>query len=472
MITKVSIQNYRVFKSFTFDCREGLNIIVGNNDAGKSTILEAIHLALTKKLNGRYVDTELSPHLFNRDVVREYVQGVRDKLNPTLPTIRIELCLNEDERAFQELRGTNNIDSSECVGVGLEISFDDEYRSQYQHLISDPSRVRTVPIEYYKVFWYSFAFEAMTARSVPIRPAFVDATTIRLQAGSDHYLQSIINDGLSDAVQAELAVAYRHLKEHFAEEAAIKTINERLGARQGHMSDKTITVGVDLSQKGNWEASLTQHVDDIPFTYIGKGEQSTLKLMFALDRDTADSHVILIEEPENHLSFSRLNTLLRRITEHCDGKQLFVTTHSAYVLNKLGIGNVVLLNNSRIEFLTNLPANTQDYFRKMSGYDTLRLLLAKRSILVEGPSDDLVVQKAYLAVHKRLPIEDGVDVINVRGLSFARFLDIAKPLGIATVVVTDNDGDYAMKITAKYAPYICSYIRICADQDNALRTLE
>ena len=40
-----------------------------------------------------------------------------------------------------------------------------------------------------------------------------------------------------------------------------------------------------------------------------------------------------------------------------------------------------------------------NYFKKLPGYDTLRLVLAKRVILVEGPSDELVVQRAYRDAH-------------------------------------------------------------------------
>jgi predicted ATP-dependent endonuclease of OLD family len=52
-----------------------------------------------------------------------------------------------------------------------------------------------------------------------------------------------------------------------------------------------------------------------------------------------------------------------------------------------------------------------------------------------------------------LPLEAGVEVINVRGLSFKRFLDIAKPLGKRVEVVTDNDGADPEAVKAKYADY-------------------
>ena len=61
--------------------------------------------------------------------------------------------------------------------------------------------------------------------------------------------------------------------------------------------------------------------------------------------------------------------------------------------------------------MKDLSQDTRDYFMKLPGYDTLRLIMSKRTILVEGPSDELIVQKAYKAQHGRLPLEDGVDVI-------------------------------------------------------------
>jgi putative ATP-dependent endonuclease of OLD family len=60
-IERVKIINFKVFKGeFNLELNEGLNILVGNNESGKSTILEAIHLALTGLFNGKYLKNELA----------------------------------------------------------------------------------------------------------------------------------------------------------------------------------------------------------------------------------------------------------------------------------------------------------------------------------------------------------------------------------------------------------------------------
>ena len=52
-ISRVIISNYRCLKTADVTLNSDLNTIVGDNESGKSTLLEAIHLALTGQLNGR-----------------------------------------------------------------------------------------------------------------------------------------------------------------------------------------------------------------------------------------------------------------------------------------------------------------------------------------------------------------------------------------------------------------------------------
>jgi len=49
MIKKIHIRNYRKFKKLVWEPKESMNIIVGNNETGKSTLLEAILLTLNGK---------------------------------------------------------------------------------------------------------------------------------------------------------------------------------------------------------------------------------------------------------------------------------------------------------------------------------------------------------------------------------------------------------------------------------------
>lgn len=476
MLSQIAIKNYRVFRDFRLEFNPEMNILVGDNAVGKSTLIEAIGLALTGRLHGRQLAQELSPYLFNQDAVTEYLTAVRGGGRPTPPEIIIDLFLTKsDEPEVNRLRGTNNLLKIDEPGVRVRIAPNTDYSHEYEEFLKEPEQVRLVPTEYYEVEWLDFAGNRITARSIPGNTALIDASAIHLQSGVDFYLDGIISANLEPEERVRLARAYRGLREQFSADPSITKINERLRAAPSDVSDRELTLGIDVSHKARWENGIVPHLDDLPYQYAGKGEQSTLKILLALDRREQETRVVLVEEPENHLSFLNLGKLVHKIGDRCAEQQVFITTHSSFVLNKLGLDRLVLLTATGGFSLADLPTGTQGYFRKLSGYDTLRLVLAKRAILVEGPSDELVIQRAYRDAHNgKMPIDDGIDVITVRGLTFKRFLDIAVRLSdIQVTVVTDNDGSNGDVVRSQYAAYtVHDHITVCVSDDTSCPTLE
>ena len=470
VVEKLKIQNYKCFKDFEVEFNDSLSIIVGNNEEGKSTILEALQLALSGMLNGRTLFTDVYESLFNKDAVDEYIQSLKTTEKKPLPAILIEVFLKGDDLA--KFEGDGNTYRAKKCGLAFKVCFNEQYNEEYNALLQNGD-MKTLPVEYYKIERYTFAREAVTNRSIPLKSVLIDSSSARFQNGSDVYISKIIKDNLDDKEIAALAQSFRKLKEDFGEVTAIEAINQKVSENAG-ISTKKVTVSVDMSVKNSWETVLMTYIDDVPFHQVGKGEQCLIKTNLALAHKKAQtSNLILIEEPENHLSFTRLNELLEAIKTKCEEKQLIITTHSNFVANKLSLQNLILLSNQKTTRFVDLKSEDADYFKKLPGYDTLRLILAKSAILVEGPSDELIVQRAYKDMYGTLPIQHGIDVISVRGLSFKRFLEIAKRLYKKVAVVTDNDGNYEQRIKEKYKDYNdVSCIVICASEDETLKTLE
>jgi putative ATP-dependent endonuclease of OLD family len=263
------------------------------------------------------------------------------------------------------------------------------------------------------------------------------------------------------------------MKESFMEDKSVKLINQKINTKS-KITKKELQISVDLSTQNSWETTLMTYIDEVPFHQIGKGEQCVIKTNLALGHQKSqEANLVLLEEPENHLSHTKLNEIIKNISENCINKQVIISTHSSFVANKLGLKHLLLLNNQKISRLSDLENETYEFFKKLTGYQTLRLLLCRKAILVEGDSDELIFQRLYMDNHHgRLPIEDGIDVISVK-LTFLRFLEIAKKISQPVAVITDNDGDYENKITKKYDEYLnIDFIKICADNRNNLNTLE
>ncbi|MDZ8117517.1 ATP-dependent nuclease [Pontiella agarivorans] len=469
-IDKINIENFRCFRGkFTLKLNEGVNVLVGDNEAGKSTILEAVNLGLSGVLNGKYLKNQLSPYLFNHQVVDEYIASLNTDQKKSPPHILIEIFFADDFPLFE---GNGNSERLKASGLSLKVEFDPDYKSEYEVLVSSGG-VLSIPVEYYRVSWKSFARESVTGRSIPLKSVLIDSTSNRYQNGSDVYISRIIRDDLDDMEKVGLSQAHRRLKEAFGSDKAVAAINKKVNDK-AKVSNKKLHVSVDLSSHNSWETSLMVYLNETPFQQIGKGEQCIVKTNLALAHQKAqEANIVLLEEPENHLSHSKLNELMDAVSKSCTKRQAIISTHSSFVANKLGLGHLILLKNPMVTRLTDLSPDTYDFFKKLPGYQTLRLILCKKAVLVEGDSDELIFQKAYMKENKgRLPIHDGVDVISVK-LTFKRFLEIAVKLEHPIAVITDNDGDYENKIIKKYLDYEeVDYVTIFADKRESLNTLE
>jgi putative ATP-dependent endonuclease of the OLD family len=465
-LKKIVIENFKVLQDVALELNDDLNIIVGDNEAGKSTLLEAIDLVLSGQLHGRNIAFDLSPYLFNKAAVSSYFAQLQAGVHPPPPHILIEAYLSDDPE-LAALKGTNNSENQNTPGIYLRIDLAEAFKADFNTYVADPARIETIPVEYYTVYWRGFSNNGVVARSIPIKSLLVDTNEVRTLMGADKYVARIIDDVLDDKQRIDLAINYREMKKEFVTRAEIKEVNSYFADKQGEISDKPFTVSVDISAKSSWESALTPYLDDIPFSNSGKGEQSAVKMKLAMTASGA-AHVFLIEEPENHLSYSRMHRLIDKIKKAATGKQIIIATHSSFVLNKLGVEKVILFNGKTAMKLGDLSKDTYEYFMKLPGHDTLRLILSKRAILVEGASDELVVQRAFSDKYGVSPLEKGVDVISVQSLAFKRFLEIAKLLGIDARVVTDNDGSVE-KLKARYADYLT---QIYYDKDEVAHTLE
>ena len=385
----------------------------------------------------------------------------------------IEVYLDSDEGSGI-LQGSNNLDGGRACGVRIQAVLNPDFADEYENFTSDPDQVRLVPTEYYKVDWYGFSGSLVTRRSLPATAAVIDPTSIRLQSGVDFYLQQIIQTQLEPSERVELSREYRSLREEFDDKESVKRINQRLRDDNGDLTERELSLSIDISRRYTWESSLVAHLDKLPFQFIGRGDQNTVKTLLAIGRHAADKHIVLIEEPENHLSFSRLRDLLPRIARLCEDKQVIIATHSAYVLNKLGLDSTVLLgSDGKHTRLTGLSSETVSYFKRLPGHDTLRLVLASGVILVEGPLDELIVQRAYRDAHDgKEPLDDSIDVISV-GTSHKRFIELAKALSRRVWAIRDNDGRTTDEMAELFDGYLeDDLITLHFGDDPDLKTLE
>lgn len=468
-IDKLRIVNYKLFQNVTIKMNDSINIFVGENDSGKTTILEALSMVLTGKISGSSITNRLNLDWFNAAIRTNFKQSVGNGESPELPAIEIEAYFcspNEDEVTIKKFRGTNNSLHEDVEGVKLEVVFDTQYSAAYKQLLSD-DKIKDIPIEYYKVNFRSFANPEYYIQTTTKKVACIDTTKKDYGPVLSRFVAGSINEYLSEDDITELRHAYRANRYEFTENQAVKTLNSKL--QESHSFDRR-AISLNLRETGidEWKADMSISLDGIPLENSGFGTQNMFKSEIFLIQNS-DVDILVIEEPENNLSYANMSILISKLSES-SGKQLFISTHSSFVANKLGLQHLHLVaNNSATPFIA-LKKDTYDYFLKLPGYNTLRILLANQAILVEGPADELIIQRAYMDNYGKLPIEDGIDVVTVDSLAFQRYCELAALIRKHLTVVTDNDGNVNAVIN-RYKKYN-DLVTLCVEQDDNLNTLE
>ena len=117
MIERIIIKNFKGIKEADISFHDKINVIVGNNGVGKSTLIEAISLTLGHGIG----QLEITQYLFHESTWKDF------ESNKVLPEIIIELYFNKDFPA--EYSGKNNSLSIFSSGIRVRSACDNSYLS-------------------------------------------------------------------------------------------------------------------------------------------------------------------------------------------------------------------------------------------------------------------------------------------------------------------------------------------------------
>lgn len=458
-ITKVVLRNFKRFDKLDLLLKPGLNVLLGDNEAGKSSVLLAIDLALSasrSKIESLGVEA-----LLNAAAVDRFMGSRR--LVADLPKMLVEIFLTEG--TDPSLNGRNNVDGRECDGIKLEIAVPRELEDEVKELLQDPDA--PFPFEYYSPRFATFAEDSQIAFKKHVRHLLLDSSRIDSEQATRVYTQSLFSVNADAKARSRLESSYRKAKDEFRD-AHLKEINEAL---------TDYTFGVRTSSKTNLGTDLVILEDQLPLDVRGKGRQCLVKTSFALRRGgegTQPLHLLLLEEPENHLSHSHMRKLVERLSQ-AEGRQLLVATHSSMICSRLDLRKAALLGTepSKRGALSDLSESTSKFFMKAPDNNVLQFVLSKKVILVEGDAEFILFEELYAKHAKGSTLaEDGVHVISVGGTSFKRYLELARLLGVRVAVVRDNDKHWQKNCVDNYAEFRMDNARVFADPDDARSTFE
>ncbi len=442
--------------TFEVDLDETLNLFIGDNECGKSSLLTAIDLALSGSRHK--VEAAGLENLFNSETIATFLASGRKY--EELPVMQVELFLNDFEA--EELNGKNNSFGKPANGLKLICAPNDELGKPIKEILAQESP--NFPFEYYSISFKTFADQPYTGYRKFLKHILVDNALTSSEYAMKEYIKDIYHTSIESAIEKFTHQhKYRAHKETFKNDVLL-TLNSRMGE---------YSFGIRSGIKDNLESDLTILEGNISIENKGKGKQVFVKTELALKKGEGDLEIILMEEPENHLSHTKTNLLVSKIRGAVN-RQIFIATHSTLISTRLDLRKTILLNagNCLPMLLKDLPESTAKFFMKAPDNNMLEFVLATKVILVEGDAEYMLMNAMYKKQTGNNLQDDGVHVISVDGTSFKRYLDIALIAEIKTAVIRDNDGDYQANCLENYKDYSKDHIAVFSDDNNANTTFE
>lgn len=453
----MKLHNFKRFRDCFIGLQPERNLLIGDNESGKSSILQAIDLVLSGSRSR--VESIALENLMNIDAISSFLSS--DRKYERLPEMFIEVYLNEQNNP--DLNGRNNSNKTPCDGLSLVCSPMDEYSADIVAALANPDA--SFPFEYYSIKFRTFSGEPYGGYGRYLRHLLLDSSQINNEYATREYVKSVYRANSDDGERNKHQNEYRRHKSKFTN-VILADVNDRLD---------TYKFSVSNGSKLSLEAGLTITENEVSIENKGKGRQCFIKTEFALKKGQSKSplDVLLLEEPENHLSHTNMKRLVSTIAQS-ENQQMIVTTHSSLICARLDLRNATLLNSSaeKAANLKDISKETADFFMKAPDNNALELVLSKRVMLVEGDAEYILMQALFRRESGKDLDATDVHVISVGGTSFKRYMELAKILGIRLAVIRDNDGDHKKNCIDNYSEYVSENMKVFSETDNNLSTFE
>lgn len=326
-IKRMTTEGLKKFEHFDIEFDKNINIIIGENESGKSTILEAINICLNQLYKN--TDKSIIKDLLNINNVKKFE---KDPSIENLPRIQIEIEFNLDNSSKNNFLfyGMHNQDENEKYGIKYACELNKEFEQEVFEFIKE----KKIPYEYYEMKWTTFQGASFNVLKQPLNYLTIDNSITTQYNTYNYYNKSVFKSKYNGNKMIKTKNDFRTNIEDIFNQLNL----EKISATQ--------QFGID-TKKVILENIISILDNDILLENKGKGMENLIKTQIALDKAKSKLDVVSIEEPENHLSYTNLRQMLKNIENYKKDKQIIITTHSNLIVSGLNINNIIWINKDK-----------------------------------------------------------------------------------------------------------------------------
>jgi putative ATP-dependent endonuclease of the OLD family len=411
---------------------KGLNVLVGENDSGKTAIIDAIKLILGTNSNDLNWITEedffngantLKIECIFRELSKDEESYFFEWLSFTKDESHLRIVMEVEY--FIDLNGHKKLKKSTKAGdLNVESSIDDEIR-------------QLLSVTYLK----------------PLRDAEVE-----LNSGKKSRIAQIIrslkefsseDNDEQKAIIGDFENAFDTLK------TVLKTpVLEKIGATLEEFFVKNSNKNPEIRNKSMSFIEILRKLE-LSIGEVGTGLGSSNLLFMAaelllLSEGEIGPKLALVEEVEAHIHPQAQLRLIKYFEKRSDEKEMqyIFSSHSTTLASSILLENIIFIYNSNAypmrKGLTLLEADDYSFLERFLDATKANMFFAQGIIFVEGDAENLLLPSIAELIGRPLH-RYGVSIINVGSLAFKRYSSIFlrrdehHPLNFPVSIITDLD---------------------------------
>lgn len=527
-IKEINILNFRSFKEALIPFHEGVNVIIGHNNTGKSNLLRAMGLVLGYS-NGHRLGT--SDLFYETDVAELQRQSPRIQITLVLRRSADENLDSADMALFANMMTDPAL--SEEAELRYEFKLDD---SQEQNYKADVANAITAK-EIWKIIEQDYIRLYKSSRSGGNQAAgininetlgqidfqFLDAirdVSHDLYAGYNPLLRDVLNFFIDYSVkndvtktEDEIKEQLKALRDDFVQQSRplMQTLQNRLQDGKNVFLKYALDTGATFNgAEPDFDGTVTENEMfsvlrmfikyavgiEVPATYNGLGYNNLIYMSLLLAKMQADGNIaymkrnakvlsfLAVEECEAHLHPAMQYKFLKFLQDNnLNGhvRQIFMTSHSTQIASAVKLDDLICLTSPALgqinvgypraiykEESSNDMVSKQ-YVQRFLDATKADMFFANRLIFVEGIAEELLLPVFARYLNKNLT-DEHVLVVNMGGRYFNHFLklfDTKNPYTINKKIVCLTDIDPCRKKKGDDKNYeVCYPYEYNIDTDN------
>lgn len=441
----LKIRNFRKIQRMDLHFNKGVNLLVGENDAGKSCIIDAIRLVTGAHGNDyfRVNQEDFYTDGQNRTAELTIVCEFRGLSTPETAAF-LEWASIDEEGYFLKLTLTaRRRDKGNSL---FEVLYDLKAGEDEESGSINAEAKGLLKVTYLKPL-RDAAYELAPRRGSRLSQILGAYEIFQQDANTNHPLVDAMNKA-----NAEISEYFEDKEGKIVSDTINYTYLQEISLKNNPLSAKFEISGSELGRiLEKLELIGFSNIDE---SNIGLGSNNLLfiaaeMLLLKKDSNYAGLKLSLIEEIEAHIHPQSQINLIDFLNRHCAELEFqnIISTHSNSLASKIDLNNLIICKNGQGFSLdyTKTMLKKEDY-RFLSRFldDTkANLFFAHGVLMVEGDAENLILptfaEKIDLPLHKY-----GISIVNVGSTALMRYSRIFQRkdgygMGIKIACITDRD---------------------------------